>query len=212
MLLVSYVHLHFGMLDMSVRPFVVIVGPDGSGKTSVLKLLKKKGYRTASWKNMTFFIAGTSIYSLLSGIVKPVRCLGNYVGQLSPTLRSCLHLIMWEILYQKMVVPKVQEGVVLDSYIYKVLAKESLYGVCPDWFFQAMEEFPSPDKIIILQGDFKSPSELSMFEDLDPNKVLERISYFVRKTHPTARVYDVKNEKGKLSQTVRVITEILEDK
>jgi thymidylate kinase len=191
--------------------FVVIVGPDGSGKTSILAQMKQLGYRTVSWKDMTFFIIVMSMYSIFSGLVKPVRCLGDFMSQLNPVLRSCLHLIMWDILYQNMVDPYRQgETIIVDSYIYKVLAKESLYGVCPRWFFQAMKDFHAPDKVIIIQGEHKSSQELSLFENLDPSEVLNKIQYFVTEIHPTALVNNIANEVGKLSETVQTIVGILE--
>lgn len=123
--------------------FLVLLGIDGSGKTTLLSSLKDESLVTASWRDLRNHElpsvmapdAPTRIKNRLSDIPRAVFIGGHIVAQ-----------------YEYLVRPETSAGrhVILDSYWYKVLAKEHLLGRLHPVLGELRELLPVPDAVILL--------------------------------------------------------------
>ncbi|MYU48026.1 hypothetical protein GTV15_14290 [Streptomyces sp. SID7803] len=104
--------------------FIVLLGIDGSGKTSLLSALSDNNLTTVSWRELRHHElpsvmapdAPTDVKNRLPDLPRAMFIGGHIVAQ-----------------YEHLVRPNITAGrnVLLDSYWYKVLAKERLVGRPP---------------------------------------------------------------------------------
>lgn len=145
--------------------FLVLLGIDGSGKTTLLSGLADAGVQTASWHELrshevpaTLAPDGpTAIKNRLTPLARAMFIGGHLVAQ-----------------YEYLVRPRIEGGVttVLDSYYYKLLAKERLLGFAHSALENLCVELPHPDGIIYVDVDpresfRRKEGRLSPYEHFD---------------------------------------------
>ncbi|MGQ4436280.1 MULTISPECIES: dTMP kinase [unclassified Streptomyces] len=130
-----------GMISRGL--FLVLLGIDGSGKTSLLSSLHHDSLVTASWRDLRNHElpsvmapdAPTVIKNRLSDVPRAMFIGGHIVAQ-----------------YEYLVRPVTDLGkhVLLDSYWYKVLAKEDLFDRLHPGLAELRSLLPVPDAVILL--------------------------------------------------------------
>jgi thymidylate kinase len=124
----------------------VLVGIDGSGKTSLLSSLGTARLITSSWRDLRNHElpsvmapdAPTAIKNRLTAVPRAMFIGGHIVAQ-----------------YEYLVRPQLALGrdVLLDSYWYKVVAKERILGRLHPSLTELCELLPVPDAVIVLVTD-----------------------------------------------------------
>ncbi|NED11509.1 hypothetical protein [Streptomyces sp. SID9124] len=134
-------------MDTAARGlFIVLLGIDGSGKTSLLSELSDNNLTTVSWRELRHHElpsvmapdAPTDVKNRLSDLPRAMFIGGHIVAQ-----------------YEHLVRPNVTAGrnVLLDSYWYKVLAKERLVGRTHPALDELRLLLPVPDAVVLLDVD-----------------------------------------------------------
>lgn len=123
--------------------FVVLVGIDGSGKSTLLDAMSQSGVHTTSWRDLRAHDLPAMLAPDSPTAVK---------SRLTPLGRSMFiggHLVAQ---YEYLVRPTLEQGtdVVLDSYYYKLLAKERLLGLMHPSLEALCCELPKPDALILI--------------------------------------------------------------
>lgn len=124
--------------------FLVLLGIDGSGKSTLLSGLASAGVQTASWQDLRSHDVPATLAPDAPTAIK---------NRLTPLARAMFiggHLVAQ---YEYLVRPRLEAGVttVLDSYYYKLLAKERLLGFAHPALEDLCAELPQPDGIIYLE-------------------------------------------------------------
>lgn len=124
--------------------FIVLVGIDGSGKSSLLASVDVPGLTRTSWRDLrgcemsSALVpeAPTAIKSRLTGLARAMFIGGHFVAQ-----------------YEQLVRPELERGrdVLLDSYWYKVLAKERILGELHPALTELCLLLPVPDAVILVE-------------------------------------------------------------
>lgn len=126
--------------------FGVLVGIDGSGKTTLLKQLSGNNVPTENWTNLR---------SYPDPLVLAPESPTEIRQRLSPLTRAMFigGLLIAE--YEYLVRPKLKQNnsVLLDSYYFKLLAKESIYQKVDPVFYNLCDELPRPDIVFFLEMD-----------------------------------------------------------
>jgi thymidylate kinase len=185
--------------------FIVVAGIDGCGKSTLLSRVHIHGLVSCSWCDLRDFETlrplaprcPTGVKQGLPSLSRAMFVGGHLVGQ-----------------YEYLVRPRLAEGwnVVLDSYYYKAIAKEELYGVCHRSLRELCWELPEPDCVIFVDVDpatsyarkkgrlspyeyFSVPSahDYIDFQSRLRDKILERIAGV-----PTVYRVDGEEEPGQL--------------
>jgi dTMP kinase len=126
-------------------------GPDGSGKTTQRKLLRK-------WLQSR----GQSVVSTRwasSPLVKPLIRVRKKIRALSPLEYSLLHAIDFRHRVETEVLPALWRGktVLADRYLFAALAGDAARGIELDWLLQAYSPILWPDLVLY----FSMPSQIS---------------------------------------------------
>jgi thymidylate kinase len=124
------------------RPrFLVLVGIDGSGKTTLLSTLKVPGLITTSWRELRSHEVPATLAPDAPTQIK------NRLPLLSRAMFIGGHLVAQ---YEYLVRPALEDGVsvLLDSYYFKLLAKERIFGTVHSALEQLCRELPQPDGVI----------------------------------------------------------------
>lgn len=126
--------------------FLVLLGIDGSGKSTLLSELRTAGVATVSWHDLRSHEvpamlapdAPTSIKARLTPQARAMFVGGHLVAQ-----------------YEYLVRPSIESGTttLLDSYYYKLLAKERLLGFAHPSLEMLCAELPQPDHVIYISVD-----------------------------------------------------------
>ncbi len=123
--------------------FGVLVGIDGCGKSTLLKSIKNRKLMISDWKELRVF-EEVAFWAPprprdVRGILKPM----------SRAMFVASHLVAE---YEYLIEPAIHQGlsVLIDSYYFKWLAKESIYKQTHDMFFSICDFLPRPDVIIHL--------------------------------------------------------------
>lgn len=128
--------------------FWTLVGPDGSGKSTVLDLLHRKhGWRVISYDDE--YLGGYPLIRTLRERWIPdafLRCGERYTSEL---VLAALHPIVLH-LRDEVARSTGDEPVIVDSYYYKLLAKCSLLGVRHQPTFDIWRSFPQPTGVFWL--------------------------------------------------------------
>lgn len=129
---------------------IVLIGCDGSGKTSVLKYLQQNNYNVCSWHDLKSISKLKYIHNVLKNPSKLVNSLG-------PLSRSTLIQNIISTYYEEIVKPLIDEDVLFinDSYYYRFYAKEKVYAKSHPCFFQIKNHLPQPDIVINVETDPK---------------------------------------------------------
>lgn len=130
--------------------FIVLIGIDGSGKSTLLRALADAGVHTTSWHDLRSHDvpamlapnAPTEIKARLTPLSRSMFIGGHLVAQYEYLVRPALDL---------------GQDVVLDSYYFKLLAKERLLGFAQPALESLCLELPQPDALILID----TPPELS---------------------------------------------------
>lgn len=148
--------------------FIVLLGIDGSGKSSLLKALAGRGLRTAQWQQLRDHEAPAALAPAAPTAVK---------NGLTPLARAMFiggHLVAQ---YEYLVRPQIEAGrtVVLDSYYYKVLAKEQILGVVHPALVELCAELPQPDFLLHLdvspqESRRRKQGRISPYEHFEPDE------------------------------------------
>jgi thymidylate kinase len=144
--------------------FIVLVGIDGSGKTTLLDAMSRAGVHTTSWHDLRAHDVPAMLAPDAPTAVK---------SRLTPLARSMFiggHLVAQ---YEYLVRPTLEQGtdVVLDSYYYKLLAKERQLGLAHPSLEALCDELPRPDALILID----TPPETSWSRKKD---ALSSYEYF----------------------------------
>lgn len=123
--------------------FLVLVGIDGSGKTTLLSRLSLPGVMTTSWRELRGHDVPATLAPDAPTLIKnrlPVLSRAMFVGG---------HLVAQ---YEYLVRPQLDSGahVLLDSYYFKLLAKERLFGTAHQALEDLCRELPQPDGVIYI--------------------------------------------------------------
>lgn len=143
--------------------FVVIVGIDGSGKTSLVNRLKQQGFEPRTWRDLQQIPEAahlapprpTLVRSILSPLPRAIFVGGHFVAE-----------------YEYLIRPRLENGqsVLFDSYYFKGLGKETIYKVVHPVFFEICRALPKPDVVFYLDVDpviaFCRKKRLSPYEYL----------------------------------------------
>lgn len=145
--------------------FLVLLGIDGSGKSTLLSSLADAGVQTASWHELRSHEVPATLAPDAPTAIK---------NRLTPLARAMFiggHLVAQ---YEYLVRPRIEAGVttVLDSYYYKLLAKERLLGFADGALESLCIELPQPDGIIYVDVDpresfRRKAGRLSPYEHFD---------------------------------------------
>lgn len=140
----------------------MLLGIDGSGKSTLLAELATAGVATASWQDLRSHEVPAMLAPDAPTSIK---------GRLTPLARAMFiggHLVAQ---YEYLVRPSVASGTttLLDSYYYKLLAKERLLGFAHPSLEALCAELPQPDHVIYVSVDPKESlrrkqGEISSYE------------------------------------------------
>lgn len=121
--------------------FACLIGPDGSGKTSLLEYMKNE-------MELDFEIVHWSQFKHLAHI--PGLPINNdpgvVINSMSTMSRSAMVALITSLLFEAGVKPLVEDGkrVIVDGYYYRFYGPEKQYGVVEDWVYQFMLRLPPP--------------------------------------------------------------------
>jgi thymidylate kinase len=123
--------------------FLVVVGIDGSGKSTLLRRLDLPGTVVASWQDLRSHEAAAT---LAPDSPTQIR---NRVPSLARAMFIGGHLVAQ---YEYLVRPRIKAGVnvVLDSYHYKLLAKERLFDASDESLERLCTQLPRPDSVVFV--------------------------------------------------------------
>lgn len=158
--------------------FGVVVGIDGSGKSALMDELRKKQMQVKSW---------TDLRGSPGTVVLAPQFPTEIRNRLSPLMRAMFiggHLVAE---YETLVRPGLERGesVLFDSYYFKLMAKEALYGIIHPIFFDLCKELPRPDMAFLLDVDpveayHRKNSRLSPYEYLRRPTMEDFVSFETR--------------------------------
>jgi thymidylate kinase len=133
---------------MEYGKFVVLLGIDGAGKSTVLEELRRRGTPVVSWQ-MTLGITDLRHAYGHPDIIAEYPMIR---AKLRPRTRALEFLMFYAAMYEYLIEPTLHEGktIVADSYFYKQLAKEEVEGRSHPLLFQADNGLPEPDHVIFL--------------------------------------------------------------
>lgn len=170
--------------------FIVLLGIDGSGKTSLLRALAARGLRTAQWQQLRDHdvpaaLAPTAPTAVKNGLTPLARAM--FIGG---------HLVAQ---YEYLVRPQIETGrtVVLDSYYFKVLAKERILGVAHPALVDLCAELPQPDLLLHLdvtpqESRRRKQGRISSYEHFEPDET----TYLTFQTRLAAHLRAAARESG----------------
>lgn len=123
--------------------FAVVVGIDGSGKSTLLRRMDLPDTAVASWQDLRSHEAPATLAPDSPTVIR------NRVPALARAMFIGGHLVAQ---YEYLVRPRLEAGsnVVLDSYHYKLLAKERLFDASDDSLERLCEQLPRPDAVVFI--------------------------------------------------------------
>jgi thymidylate kinase len=132
--------------------FLVVVGIDGSGKSTLLRALDVPGTAVASWQDLRSHEAPATLAP------ESPTAIRNRVPPLARAMFIGGHLVAQ---YEYLVRPRIEAGinVVLDSYHFKLLAKEKLFGLGDESLERLCAELPLPDAVVFIDVDPRAAFE-----------------------------------------------------
>lgn len=124
--------------------FLVLLGIDGSGKSTLLSSLSVPGLVTTSWRELRSHEVPATLAPDAPTRIK------NRIPSLSRAMFIGGHLVAQ---YEYLVRPALEDGanVLLDSYYFKLLAKERLFGTVDPALEALCVELPAPDAVIYVE-------------------------------------------------------------
>lgn len=124
--------------------FLVLLGIDGSGKTTVLSGLSVPGLVTASWRDLRSHQVPAMLAPDSPTEIK------RRIPRLSRAMFIGGHLVAQ---YEYLVRPALEDGadVLLDSYYFKLLVKERLFGTVHPALEELCSELPPPDGVVYVE-------------------------------------------------------------
>lgn len=153
--------------------FVVLEGIDGSGKTTIAKMLVERlrvmGYNA----EYTFEPTDSEIVELIRGMYRAYR--DAYIDALAFALDRLIHL-------KRRVIPLLEEGyiVVSDRYMYSSIAYQTASGAPLEWVMEVNRWALKPDLAIYLDVDpltglKRRQSMESRFPEFEKLEFIERV-------------------------------------
>lgn len=153
--------------------FVVLEGIDGSGKTTIAKMLVERlrvmGYNA----EYTFEPTDSEIVELIRGVYRAYR--DAYIDALAFALDRLIHL-------KRRVIPLLEEGyiVVSDRYMYSSIAYQTASGAPLEWVMEVNKWALKPDLAIYLDVDpltglKRRQSMESRFPEFEKLEFIERV-------------------------------------
>ena len=134
--------------------FVVILGIDGSGKTSIASRLEDFGYCVSSWKRLASIPLPPDQSASDYSTVAYIRGLpfGNYLESMPARTRSIFALTLAFAEYDYLIKPKLETGslVISEGYYFRIIAKEIVKGVGDLEILKLAKSLPLPDAIVYL--------------------------------------------------------------
>ncbi|MFF3454641.1 hypothetical protein ACFYXH_09960 [Streptomyces sp. NPDC002730] len=135
---------------MNDRPFYVLLGPDGAGKSSVMAEVE---HRLPTWRTLS---TDDAFVRPEHGLVTRLR--HDVVGEILPNLGTAYSADFMASLLQTAVIHLKDEiqrqdddvPVVVDSYYYKILAKCRLAGVEENPMYAWWRSFPQPCAVVYM--------------------------------------------------------------
>ncbi len=135
---------------MNDRPFYVLLGPDGAGKSSVMAEIE---HRLPTWRTLS---TDDAFVGPEHELVTRLR--HEMVGEVLPHLGESYSadfmaaLLQTAVIHLKDEIERQDDGVpvVVDSYYYKILAKCRLAGVEENPMYAWWRSFPQPCAVIYL--------------------------------------------------------------
>jgi thymidylate kinase len=153
-------------LSRADTPFICLLGIDGAGKTETAAHLKQIDPRLApiTWEQ---FHDVSAVLPLPKGLH-----MATILDSLQPPSRAGLLAYMLALEYDLGIRPKLEQGqpVLVDSYWFKIAAREKLLKRSAPWLLQALETLPPPDIVIFLD----TPPEVAV----QRKKVFTSVEYF----------------------------------
>jgi thymidylate kinase len=124
--------------------FLVLVGIDGSGKSTALDQLSRPGLVVRRWQDLRSHEVAASLAPDAPTDIK------NRATPLARAMFIGGHLVAQ---YEYLVRPQLEasSSVLLDSYYYKLVAKERLFGVADPSLERLCRELPQPDGVVLLE-------------------------------------------------------------
>jgi len=141
--------------DQDCKNLIVLLGIDGSGKTTILMKLKEMGFCVSSWKlldstpNQALY--GSSEFST----IQYIRGLphGNYVDNLGPFSRAAFILSLIFAEYEFIIRPHLDahRQVITDTYYIRPLAKELVRKKSSLTVIKSLTQLPHPRLVVYLR-------------------------------------------------------------
>lgn len=161
--------------------FVVVEGPDGSGTTTQISLLKEK----LDWKftaEPTDLKPGETVSEMISD--------GGFSAEAVALMFAAdrkLHL-------EKRVEPALEKGknVISDRYVYSSLVYQSVMGLDPERIRSLNREMLEPDLTIVLDVGAKECLKRLSERSEDPESIFERVEF---QEKVVRRYRDISNSK-----------------
>lgn len=208
--------------------FLVLIGPDGSGKTTTAEMLLKSEPMKKLFPNRTYFYRNFSFMPELKTIATLFRIrpkqreseTSKREGTTVPfgVLRSMIYPIYYGLEYFLghfwLWKEKGQHCriVVFDRYFYEYFLQKQ-FAKCPRWLLSLISKIiPQPDALVFLQNDpeviFARKQELSIEEITRYSQICERIVQH----HPNGFVVRTLSKESVLSEVQRIVINQLKQK
>jgi len=153
--------------------FVVLEGIDGSGKTTIAKMLVERLRVMGYSAEYTFEPTDSEIVELIRGVYRAYR--DAYIDALAFALDRLIHL-------KRRVIPLLEEGyiVVSDRYMYSSIAYQTASGAPLEWVMEVNRWALKPDLAIYLDVDpltglKRRQSMESRFPEFEKLEFIERV-------------------------------------
>ncbi|MGX9885424.1 hypothetical protein [Streptomyces sp. NPDC002276] len=135
---------------MNDRPFHVLLGPDGAGKSSVMAEI---AHRLPTWRTLS---TDDAFVGPEHGLVTRLR--HDVVGEILPNLGTAYSadfmagLLQTAVIHLKDEIQRQDDDVpvLVDSYYYKILAKCRLAGVEENPMYAWWRSFPQPCAVVYM--------------------------------------------------------------
>ena len=141
--------------------FWVVTGIDYSGKTTVLKYVKEKGFPSLHWSDLR------EIPWIRPVLERPY----DIVFEMGPLSRASFILLVASTMFEVM---KKKRIVLVDSYWYRFYVKEKIFGLSDLKILETLFDLPKPIEVFYIEVSpeealKRSGGKFTQYETFGPN-------------------------------------------